>query len=116
VRASNPAEGPAASLFVGIALPDARSARFVTSSCALSPVVSIAIPGNVPRTRAAPRGFSVDDPAFCGRGFTLNGFEPGRYTIFAALVRDDALRAGSFGSVGVLAIDTQDVIVRASRR
>ena len=57
---------------------------------------------------AAP-GFTLSTPSLCGSGLVLKDFTPGKYTVFAALVRESALTGGAVDTSGILAIDLRDL-------
>jgi hypothetical protein len=112
LAARNPSDGTPAAVLVGILLPEPGSARFVTGSCDLGPAMGLAAPARFPRVQHAPPGFTLSTPSLCGSGLVLKDFTPGKYTVFAALVRESALTGGAVvDPSGILAIDMRDLRV-----
>ena len=104
--AATPSGAPPADLFVGVVLPDGRTAIFFTGSPgALSGPVSLATPARFPRLRPAPPPFTLNEAAFFRFTFPPTGVPPGAYWVFAALVRQGGLLDDQVGGADILALD-----------
>lgn len=108
--ARNPTGGAAADLFVGIILPDGRSAVFVGPSGLLSDLISLADASAYPRAAMAPPGFALSESTFIELPLPA-GVPRGTYKVFATLVRSRALRGPSIPPADLLASDMRDVVV-----
>jgi 4-amino-4-deoxy-L-arabinose transferase-like glycosyltransferase len=108
--ARNPIGGAAAELYVGIILPDGRSAVFVGPSGLLSDSISLADASAYQRAMMAPPGFALSAPTFIELPLPA-GVARGTYKIFATLVRSRALRGPSVPPADLLASDIREIVL-----
>ncbi len=111
LEARNPLDtGAPADLYVGIALPDGRSAAFVGPAGLLSDPVSLADARGFPRAAAAAPGFTLSAPVFIGLTLPV-GIPHGTYRIFAFIARSRVPRGQSIAPEDFLASTFRDVVV-----
>jgi hypothetical protein len=108
--ARNPIGGAVGDLYVGIILPDGRSAVFVRASGLLSGSISLADASLHPRAVMVPPGFALRAPTFIELPVPA-GVPRGTYKVFATLVRSRALRGPSIPPADLLASDMREVVV-----
>jgi hypothetical protein len=105
VDVRNPPHGTAAELFVGVVMPDLRSARFFDATGALGPLTRL--DASHPPIRPAPPGSRFDERSLVE--FTLAS--AGRYHVVLAMMRQGAERRGAFELSDLVALDTRELIV-----
>jgi hypothetical protein len=102
--------GAPADLYVGIAVPDGRSAAFVGPAGLLSDPVSLADARGFPRAAAAAPGFTLSPSVFVGLTLPV-GIPHGTYRIFAFNARSRVPRGQRIAPEDFLASTFRDVVV-----
>ena len=107
--ARNPAADTTAELYVGIVLPDGRSAVFV-GPAGLGDPISLADARAYPRAALAAPGFVLSTPVFAEL-FRPVGAPEGTYRIFAFMLKPRVPRGPSIAPGDFLAAAVRDVVV-----
>jgi hypothetical protein len=111
VEVSNPSKGPPAELYVGAVLADGESAIFLSGAGRFSGPMSLSAPASFPAFTTAPPGFSLDAPSLAEVTLPKSGVQAGRYRVFAALLREGALRGTQIDPDDILALDVREVLL-----
>jgi hypothetical protein len=111
LSAQNPGLNPAADLYVGVVLPDGRTALFFAAPGTLGGAASLAAPATFRPMQPLPPGTSLSLPTFFQFTLPPVGVAPGTYQVFAALIRQGALADNRIDPGDLLALDVKPLIV-----